>query len=374
MRKRIIATLAVSVVLSTVAAAVAAEEDGAQQEPSEQQAQGGILRDNAPSRHVVVRGDTLWGIASKFLKDPWKWPNIWGMNREEMSNPHLIYPGDIIVLDLSGKEPRLRLDSGAPTAAAVDNGTSTPGGIPVTKLSPRARQSTLASSAIPTIPASVIDPFLTRPMVISEEALEKAPKIIATQESRVVLGGGDVGYAQDLQPASGTAYQVYRPARPLIDPETKENLGYEAFYLGDARVKDFGPVSTLLITKSVQEITTGDKLVVASAFPALSYVPHVPQTKIDGRVIASTESSVTEIGPLSVVVINRGAREGLSMGHVLALYRAGETVATGRKTTATLPDERYGVVLLFRVFDKVSYGLVMNTTRSVNLMDFVRTP
>jgi hypothetical protein len=374
MRKRIIATLAAAFVFSMFTGFVWAQDEASQEEPSQP---GGseMLKDSAPSRHVVVRGDTLWGIASKFLKDPWKWPNIWGMNRDQVSNPHLIYPGDIIVLDLSGKEPRLRLEDGSSsTSSAVDTGTTTATGVAVTKLSPRSRQSALASSAIPTIPASVIEPFLTRPLVVSEEALERAPKIIATQESRVVLGGGDIGYAQNLEAANGTAYQIYRPARALIDPDTKENLGYEAFYLGDARIQQFGPVSTLLVTKSVQEVTTGDKLVVAAAVPALSYVPHVPSTKVNGRVMASTENSVTEIGPLSVVVINKGAREGLSMGHVLALYRAGETVTTGRKTTATLPDERYGVVLLFRVFDKVAYGLVMNTTRPVNLLDFVRTP
>ncbi len=372
MRKRIIATLALSVALVGAHAQVSGQEEDSQDESASRQGQGEI-RENAPARHVVVHGDTLWGIASKFLKDPWKWPNIWGMNKDQVSNPHLIYPGDIIVLDLSGKEPRLRLDDGTPMRNAVDSGV-TGGGVTVTKLSPHARQSMLASSAIPTIPASVIDPFLTRPMVVTEEALEKAPKIVATQESRVVLGSGDIGYAQDLLPVNGTAYQIYRPARALIDPDTKENLGYEAFYLGDARVREFGPVSTLLVTKSVQEISAGDKLVIATAIPALSYMPHVPQLKINGRVIASTEGSVTEIGPLSVVVINKGAREGLSMGHVLALFRAGETVATGRKTSVTLPDERYGVVLLFRVFDKVAYGLVMNTTRSVNLLDFVRTP
>jgi hypothetical protein len=374
MRKRIIATLAVSGLLCAFAGVLRAEEETPLDGSPAQAQESGMLKDSAPSRHVVVRGDTLWGIASKFLKDPWKWPDIWGMNRDQVSNPHLIYPGDIVVLDLSGKEPRLRLDDGSGSASAIDTGAATATGIPVTKLSPRSRKTGVASSAIPTIPASVIDPFLTRPMVVTEEALEKAPRIIATQEGRVVLGSGDVGYAQDLLPDGGTAYQIYRPARPLIDPDTKENLGYEAFYLGDARVQQFASVSTLLVTKSVQEITTGDKLVVATAVPALSYVPHVPQTKINGRVIASTESSVTEIGPLSVVVVNKGAREGLSMGHVLALFRAGETVATGRKTTAQLPDERYGVILIFRVFDKVSYGLVMNTTRAVNLMDFVRTP
>jgi hypothetical protein len=324
------------------------------------------LVDNPPSRYVVVKGDTLWDIASRFLRDPWRWPDIWGLNKDQIKNPHWIYPGDVIVLDFSGRTPRLRFEG--------DEGGWK---LMTTRLSPRIRTQGLPPSAIPSIPAANMNAFLTKPLIVGEYGLAAAPRIVAAQEDRVVLGPGDTAFAQNVVWSSGGSYQVVRPGRKLVDPDTREFLGYEAQYLGEAVVKDFSEVSTLQISRAAQEMSPGDYLVEAKALPADPYMPRAPQKTVRGKIIAASAENVSEIGPQSVVVLNRGAREGLELGHVLALFRAGPTVRSAageRKTWVKLPDERYGIVFVFRVFEKVSYALVMNTTRPVHIGDVVGNP
>jgi hypothetical protein len=327
------------------------------------------LAESAPDRYVVVKGDTLWDISARFLRDPWRWPDIWGLNKDQIKNPHWIYPGDVILLDFTGMTPRLRLQG-------VDGATDWR--LVVTKLSPTMRKLDLAESAIPSIPVEAIAPFLTKPLVIGEGEMSAAPMLVAGPENRVVLSAGDTAFAKGVVYEDGTEWNVYRPGRDLIDPDTKELLGREAVHLGELKVAQFGEISRVAITKSVQEIAPGDRLVKIVPAPVLPYIPRAPGKPIKGKVILAPNSSVTEIGPQMVVVINRGAREGLETGNVLALYRDLPMVrpagATNPKERIKLPRERYGVVFVFRVFEKVSYALVMHTTRPVNLLDAVQTP
>jgi LysM repeat protein len=314
------------------------------------------LAADAPDRHIVVPGDTLWGISAKFLKDPFRWPDLWKMNAEQVRNPHRIYPGQVVILDRSGAEPQLRLGQ-------------------VIKLEPQVRIESTPKE-IPAIPAQAIEPFLAQPLVIDAAAFENAPRVVATQENRVYTGTGDTIYATGVDPVV-KLWQVYRPGKPLIDPDNGEVLGMEAIYLGAARPAGDGEPAPLTISSVKQEIGRGDYLVAASRPEVLSYVPRVPEQAISGRILA-LYGGIGEGGRNSIISISRGTRDGLEMGHVLALYRAGTTVSNrfedDKLRSHKLPDERYGLIFIFRVFDRVAYGLVTDASRPVMAGDRVRQP
>lgn len=315
------------------------------------------IRSDAPDQHIVVKGDTLWDISAMFFKDPWKWPYIWGMNRETIKDPHWIYPGDVIVLDrVNGT---LRIGGAVPSSNVV-------------KLSPQVREGLSEHEAIPSISAKDIAPFLSQPLVIEEGALKNAPILVGAREGRVVLGDGDIAFAKGLPADKGNKWQIFRPGKNFVDPDTEEMLGTEAFYLGNAEATAFADVSTLEITRSVQEIHKGDRLVVPSGETVGAYLPRAPESNISARII-SVYGGVSLGGQSTVITLNKGKRDGLESGHVLALYRKGEVVkSNGEKVT--LPDERYGLTFVFRVFDKVSYALVMQTRLPVQLLDRAQTP
>ena len=333
------------------------------------------LAANAPDRYVVVKGDTLWGISAKFLQDPWRWPDIWGLNKEEIKNPHWIYPGDVLVLDFSGRTPHLRKDG---SSAGGSHAGDSEWQLMDAKLSPNMRRQSLASGAISSIPPSAIQSFLIRPLVVGEQELNSAPTLVAGPENRVVLSAGDSAFAKGVVWEEQAGWSVFRPGRTLTDPDTKEVLGREAVYLGDVQITEFGEVSTVLLTKAVQEIAPGDRLAKTPSTKSLSFVPHAPGSLIKGRVIAGPNDSFSETGSREVVIINRGSREGMEIGHVLALYHDRPPVvpanAIDTKEKIKLPAERYGMLFIFRVFEKVSYGLVLNSTRPVNVLDVVQTP
>ncbi|MHB1092825.1 LysM peptidoglycan-binding domain-containing protein [Thiobacillus sp.] len=375
------------------------------------------LQDNAPDKYVVVKGDTLWDISGRFLKDPWRWPQIWKMNREEIKNPHWIYPGDMVVLDRSGKEPRLSLVKGNNS------------GMQTIKLSPGVRATEISDEAIPPIPIRVIHPFLTQPRVVAKGALDDAPFILGSNAERVVLGSGDDAFATGGKPGV-TRWNVLRPGKALKDPETGEVLGYEVEYLGDARTLTEGAPQKIRITQSVREILPKDKLVEADNSTPFEYVPHAPETRISGRII-SAYGGLSDSGRYQTVVINRGSRDGLEPGHVLAVYREGQAVTLTRdekdrmawvnkKSTGIpeggawlysdvrclkenskatydqvvdvrnsfrntclgnssdravkLPDTRSGLVMVYRVYDHVSYALIMQSEGPVYLLDTVKNP
>ena len=311
------------------------------------------LQDNAPTRYTVVKGDTLWDISGRFLKDPWKWPQIWGMNKAEIKNPHWIYPGDVVVLDTSGATPRLSL--------VKSNSGHT------VKLSPKVRGTVIDDAGILPIPASAINAFINQPFVMEKGALDSAPRILSAEEDRMVLGGGDQAFATS-DGSKTTNWKILRPGKALIDPDTKEVLGYEVEYLGEARTIVEGNPQRILITAASQEIEAKDRLKSTDETYSFRYVPHAPSGVINGKVI-SAYGGLAEAGQYTTIVINKGQRDGLEEGNVLAVYKNG-----GKVDGVTLPDTRSGLIMVYRVFAKVSYALVMQTNRPVNLLDFVRNP
>lgn len=334
------------------------------------------LQENAPDRYVVVKGDTLWDISAKFFTDPWKWPQIWGYNKDSIKDPHWIYPGDVVYLDHATRT----LQVAEPSATSESTAEIPPVGEVATtsdaiKYSPRAREVPGSRDAIPSISLKEIGPFLARPLVMEDNELEDAPVLAGTYEQRQLLGTGDVAYAERMPSDKGVRWQVYRPDRIFIDPDTDEMLGHEVVYLGDAVVEKFGKVSTLKITNSVLEIHRGDYFAQATTGFASNYVPHAPSKAIDAKVI-SVYGGVLQAGQNAVVTLNKGVRDGLESGHVLALYQKGEVLRNpGWFTDDTvLPDVRYGLLFVFRVFDKVSYALVMSTRLPVQLLDRASTP
>ena len=329
-----------------------------------------LLQNPVPDRYVVKQGDTLWDISARFLRTPWRWPEVWGINKDAINNPHLIYPGDVVILDLSGATPRLRLDG------TEDGGASrwTNPEMQLSRLSPQMRSSDLAKMPIPTIPAKLIEPFLARTLIVDAAQVAAAPTIVAATDNRVAVSAGDTAYVTGLTDAAQPRWQVYRQGRVFQDPDSKEVLGFEAVYLGDADVQGSGSVSTMHIAKASQEITLGDKLAIAPPQNSAPFVPRAPDQEIKGKVIAGSDNSVYEMAPYSTIIINQGERNGLQTGHVLGLYHSEGTIPNGRNKPIPLPEQRYGLVLVFRVFDKMAYGLVMSASRPVHVLDTVRNP
>lgn len=338
------------------------------------------LKPDAPGRYVVVPGDTLWGIAERYTDSPWRWPELWGLNREQIRNPHLIYPGDVILLDRASG--RLSI-AGAPRHGAGARGTGEAGTEAGTvKLEPKVHGEALAKESIPSIPASVIEPFLTRPLIVEPTGLDNAPTIVGTQTDRVILAAGNQAYVRGIAGAPEDTWYVYRRGAPLIDPDTNQTLAYEAIYLGTARVTRPGDPATVVLTTAVQEVEAGDKLIAPARSQSISYAPHAPSRQIHGRIMSiyGGVGTVDEAGPQSIITINRGSRDGLEVGHVLALYALGGSVldrskrANSPNARIQLPDERAGLAFVFRVFDRVSYALVMRITQPIGPLDVVRTP
>jgi len=314
------------------------------------------LVDNPPARHVVVPGDTLWGIAKKFLKEPWRWPEIWQLNKEQIKNPHRIYPGDVVVLDRSGAKPKLRIASS-------------------NQLKPQVYSEAIKKE-ISSIPSSVIEPFIAKPMIVSAEALDNVPRIIAGQEDRTFLGNDDVAFVSGIPDARIVDWNVFRPGKPLKDPDSEEILGYEAYDVGSARLVQPGTPAIVKIMTAREEIGRGDRLTPAPKKDIVAYVPRAPEKQLSGKVM-SMYGALSEGGPLSVITLNRGTRDGLEVGHVLALQRHRSAVDyddDNKRVTTPLPDERYGLVFVFRAFERVSYALVMEASRSVIVGDIVKNP
>jgi LysM domain len=324
------------------------------------------LKPDAPERYVVVPGDTLWSIAQRYTDSPWRWSELWSLNKDEIKNPNRIYPGNVIVLDRASG--RLSLDSNT------------------VKLSPQVRAESLGMAVIPSIPPNVIEPFLSRPLVIEPDGLDNAPAIVASDASRTVLEAGSRGFTRGMGGSKVSDWFMYRRGQPLVDPETKTTLGYEAIYLGTARVFEAGEPAIIEITSVTREVFIGDKLVPAGKPQIPVYAPHAPSSTIQGQVIGlyGDRAQLAEAAIGAIISINRGKSQGVEPGNVLALYRLGTTVgvAEGAKYGWTskegsdlkLPNERYGLAFVFRVFDRVSYALVMQASRPVNLNDVVQNP
>ncbi|MDQ0588241.1 LysM peptidoglycan-binding domain-containing protein [Variovorax paradoxus] len=364
-----------------------------QRATAQQTAQNGVplseLAPNAPDEYTVKPGDTLWAISRLYLLRPWRWPELWGMNISEIANPHRIYPGQVLYLDKTGGRARLTMRRGA--GGSGDGGTI--------KLSPRTRFDSLAGMALPTLNPSVIEPFLSEPVVVDADTLQAAPRIVAGNDSRVLLSRGDRAYARGNAetplletPGPLKNFRVFRDATPLKDPGTGEILGYEAQYLGKAQLKR-GESTTVETTQDKdvitvvpasidiiaarEEIRAGDRLLPEPPRQLLSYVPRAPSSQVEGRIISVYGNAVQFAAQNQVVAINRGTRDGIDSGHVLAILKNGETILdrTGaRKETIKLPNERIGLLMVFRPFEKVSYALVLEITDTPRAGDFLVNP
>lgn len=386
------------------------------------------LAPNAPDEYTVRRGDTLWRISGLFLRSPWRWPELWGMNINDIRNPHLIYPGQKLYLDKSNGRARLRL------MRPLDGTNGT------VRVTPQTRVEMLDSSPLPTLQPHMIEPFLTEPIVADLETFEKAPRIVARTEKRVLVSEGDRAYARGpkdaplkITPNETTLYRVFRRAVPLKDPETGEILGYEGQFAGkvklvrnetilderdkkkanDERDSEFDPPrvpasgmrsageytdaelirmgymsadgstvkgtpvpATVDVISTKEEIKAGDILVPEPPEEFRSYTPHAPLYPVNARVVSIYGPGVNYAGSLQVVAINKGLQDGVEKGQVLALYTVGKNIKdkTDGNRIIRLPDERNGIGMVFRVFDRVSYVLVMESLLPVEVGDKLINP
>jgi hypothetical protein len=367
----------------------------AQKATATQVAQTGVplseLSPNAPDNYTVKRGDTLWAISGIFLKSPWRWPELWGMNLDDIRNPHRIYPGQQLYLDKTGGRAVLR------TRQASNGGPPTD----TIRVSPRTRFETMADASIPTLSPNAIEPFLAEAIIVDDATFSRAPRIVATQEGRVLLSRGDRAYARGeyvggvatgkpLSDAKGQPldYRVYRDATALKDPTTQQILAYEAQYIGKAELmrgesvmqvegKD-GKAQTEIVPATIdivatkEEMRVGDRLLPEPPRELVSYVPHAPATRITGQIVSIYGNAVANASENQVVVINRGAKDGLERGHVMAILKDGERLADktdSARPQIKLPNERNGLLMVFRTFDSLSYALVLQITDGVKVGD-----
>ena len=363
----------------------------AQRSTAQQVAEKGIpvseLAPNAPDTYVVKRGDTLWDISRMYLKSPWRWPELWGMNLKALPNPHLIFPGQTLYLDKSDGYARLR--------------TQPTGGSDTVRLSPRTRTDSLASLALPTLKTHLIAPFLVEPLVADAATIEQAPRLVATTDQRVLMAAGDRVYARgnpdaplSTKPGQPRSFRVFREAIPLKDPVTGEVLGYEARYLGNAELsrsetteeisdgkgnlKQEPVPATVDITSTKEEIRAGDRMLPEPPRTFKNYIPHEPQTSVNARVVSIYGSTpVAVAGQNQVIAINMGTAQGMEPGHVLTLLTQGDrvrdTTAEG-KPTIKLPSEHNGLAMVFLTFERVSYALLLDVRTGVRVGDRLVNP
>ncbi|HTN34479.1 MAG TPA: LysM peptidoglycan-binding domain-containing protein [Marinobacter sp.] len=314
------------------------------------------LRSDHPERYTVVKGDTLWDISGRFLNNPWSWPEIWHVN-PQVANPHLIYPGDRLALVYIDGKPRV-------TKVASSD---------VVKLSPQVRSESL-DTPIPAIPLDAISSFLTDTRIVEPEVLSGAPYVLEGEDGRIITGSGDRVYARGGKPADKVG--IFRRTKEFVDPVTGEFLGLEARSIGSGDViAENGDVLTLRLTKSNQEIRIGDRLLTNVNRPlSTSFIPNAPAEQVTGQMIA-VDAGVSQIGQYDVVVVNRGTRDGVESGNVLAILKSGNMVRDPiTKEIIELPSERAGLMMIFQAYEKVSYGLILQATRALSVGDKVTNP
>ena len=331
------------------------------------------LAPNAPESYVVKRGDTLWGIAKVFLRDPWYWPEIWQVNKQ-IQNPHLIYPGDTLRLVYIDGQPRLTLQRGM-----IERGNSA-------RVEPRVRSQPL-EAAVTTIPYEAVAAFMSKPTVLTNDQIKGAPYVFASRDDHLALADGNTLYARGFAtPAEvGTHYSVVRIGEALRDPDDNRIVGYDGIVTASARVTRLGDPTTLIMTESARETELGDKLIAGSGDIPLDFIPSPPKVAVNGRIMAVADG-VTVIRQYQVVVINRGIRDGLAPGNVLAVLEVGgwqrDTAKRGNlggmsslgAKNVRLPDERTGTFMVFKAFDRISYGLVMEAKNIIHVGDRVLNP
>jgi nucleoid-associated protein YgaU len=365
-----------------------------QKATAEQVAQAGVplteLAPEAPDNYTVKAGDTLWAISGLFLKSAWRWPELWGMNLNDIKNPHRIYPGQKLVLER--KDGRATLRTAASPADAPPTETI--------RVSPRTRYEPMDSGALPAIKAHLIEPFLAEPVIVDAAGLDNAPRIVAAVDGRVLLTRGDRAYARGQTgtplldaPGRQQEFRIFRTAVPLRDPTSGEVLGYEAQYVGKAvlarsestlstRNKDGTETTevvpaTIDIVSAKEEMRVGDRLLPEPARELLSYAPRAPSAPVDARIVSVYGSAVVNAAQNQVVAINKGSKDGIERGHVLAIQKFGERLTDKtdpNRAQMKLPDERNGLLMVFRTFDRLSYALVLDIIDGVKVGDRLINP
>lgn len=349
------------------------------------------LLPGAPQRYTVKNGDTLWGVAKLYLKTPWRWPELWGIDPQQGNAQQRIYPDQVLLLESRNGMARLRLDNTTASREAD---------IPTVRVSPRNRMEALPDNALPTLRPSFIEPFLAEPIIIDASAFASAARIVSAQEGRVLLSRGDRAYARG---EAGTPllddlpqekmFRVFRTVTPLKDPQTGKVLGYEAVYAGKARLlssessseepdADGKPTTAVVparidIVSAKEEIRVGDRLLPEPPRQIRSYTPHAPQGPLDGRIVSVYGSAVNNAAQNQVVVINRGSADGLDAGTVLAILKNGARVVDKQdpaRPLLKLPDERNGLMMVFLSFERLSYALILDITDGVRVGDRLASP
>ncbi len=329
------------------------------------------VQENAPDRYVVVKGDTLWDISRRFLKQPWRWPEIWRLNKEQVKDPHWIYPGDVIVLDRTQNPPKLSVE-GRDSTVPREGDADTVDAAGRTRLSPEVRSTSIAN-VIPSIPLQDIRAFTGQPLVVTDRQLLDAPAVIGFEGNRRYGSMGDEVFVRGELQKGVRVFQIFRPGNALVDPDTKAILGYSADYVGDARLSEETEPARLVLLKGSIEVALGDRLLPPGPPPPANYVPNAPSVEIHGHVI-NVPGSNGMAGRNSVVVISRGAQDGLVPGNVLAVYPAEEVMPEHGAAPVKLPETRSGLLFVFRTFDRVSYALIVQSQRPVNALDYVHNP
>jgi hypothetical protein len=340
--------------------------------PAASQANAGdLIKPGAPMSYTVKPGDTLWGISNMFLRDPWLWPEVWYVN-PQVDNPHLIYPGDVLALAYGANgSPQIRLERGG-----------------AARLNPRLRSSPL-DGAIPVLPYGDIAAFLSRSTILSKDDIRNAPHVVAFRDNHTMAATGNDVYVRKVDGGLNSRYSVVHVGDPIRDSEDGDVLGYQGIYTATAQVTRPGDPAKVALTDISRETLEGDRLFAEDTSVPLNFVPSAPKTQIEGRII-SVVDGVQQIGQYQIVVINRGKRHGIEVGNVLAVDQAGKMVkdryAGGgmglgrlRETSAfapkvRLPDERAGVLLVFKTYDRASYGLIVGASGDMHVQDIVRTP
>jgi len=384
------AAAALALVLAGCASKPAAEEGGptpyeasstppeGSAAPSTEAGEPVQLQENAPLRYVVQKGDTLWSIASKFLRDSWQWPELWYVN-EKVKNPHLIYPGDELYLYYVDGAPRVARvgegEQGGTAGPAVDSGPALPPG-GEGAMTPHVRESALGP-AVYSIPLDSIRAFLRGPRMIDEDLLDDAPYLVDFETKKLLGGADDVAYALDIEDKSITQYQVVRRGEEYRDPDDNDVIGFEVLPVGDAEVRVFGDPSTVYLRRSDMEARAGDYLLPMEQDPlATRFIPHAPAKAIDGKII-SVYNGVSQIGQYQVIAINRGTEQGMEPGHVLYVLQAGRKSKDPHSffgSKVQLPDIQAGTVMVFKTAPRMSYALVMSATRPIHVLDRVEKP
>ncbi len=325
-----------------------------------------------PRQYTVKKGDTLWGISSLFLQDPWYWPEIWSKN-QQVSNPHLIFPGDVLTLIYVNGQPQMLVNEEKHQQVIKHSSD----GRPVKKLSPSIRTSALDAS-IKSIPGDAIRQFLSKPRVVTKEELENAPRIVGSQDNHLILGEGSRVYIRGELDKERVRLAVFKPGDALRDPATNELLGYEAKYAGDVHIVAYGDPSTGDLTFTEREVLIGDRLLPEDKSKLENlYFPHIPDHEVDAQII-SLYDALFGVAQLQIIVINKGERDGMEVGHLLATFSQGATVrdrfAKNSSKPVKLPNERSGLVMIFKTFDRVSYALTLESQRVIHNKDFLHTP